>query len=219
MKLQALQLLDMHGLTGGQTPLNSVLLKWIPLHRKRYFHYSGLSALWPRITTTSCRGLCLSLAGNNDPAVALGWSQHKVKRMKRELREANLITSSWNGFGNPYRVYVTLSVGANLRQRKSATTQDTTDENSPSRKVQICTPVGCKSAPTASYIRKTKKKDQEERPRATASQSPRPTGLPPEFWEAYEQECRKEEAAKMRKEKKDDQEGSNGSDDLPTEIL
>jgi len=159
------------------------------------------------------------LSGNNDPAVALGWSQHKVKRMKRELREANLITSSWNGFGNPYRVYVTLSVGANLRQRKSATTQDTTDENPPSRKVQICTPVGCKSAPTASYIRKTKKKDQEERPRATASQSPRPTGLPPEFWEAYEQECRKEEAAKMRKEKKDDQKGSDGSDDLPTEIL
>lgn len=159
------------------------------------------------------------LSGNNDPAVALGWSQHKVKRMKRELREANLITSSWNGFGNPYRVYVTLSVGANLRRRKSATTQDTTDENPPSRKVQICTPVGCKSAPTASYIRKTKKKDQEERPRATASQSPRPTGLPPEFWEAYEQECRKEEAAKMRKEKKDDQEGSDGSDDLPTEIL
>ena len=159
------------------------------------------------------------LSGNNDPAVALGWSQHKVKRMKRELREANLINSSWNGFGNPYRVYVTLSVGANLRQRKSATTQDTTDENPPSRKVQICTPVGCKSAPTASYIRKTKKKDQEERPRArTASQPSRAPTTGEILQQMLEEELAKEAEAK-RKEKKDDKSGGFTADDLPTEIL
>ena len=158
------------------------------------------------------------LSGNNDPAAALGWSQHKVKRMRKLLKDENLISTSWNGFGNPYRVYVTLSVGANLRQRKSATTQDCDDVKTHSRKSQICTTERCKPAPTASYIRKTKKKDQEERPSATAPQSPRPTGLSPEFWAAYEEECRKEEEAK-RKEKKNDQEGSNGSDDLPTEIL
>lgn len=151
------------------------------------------------------------LSGNNDPAVALGWTNGKVKRMKKELRAAGLISTIRVGFAQPYRTYLNLSYGSNLNRMKSEPDEKSAGSKTTLHRGQKRPLIGPKSAPYASYIRKTKRKDQEERPRGTAS-PPCPAGVQPDLWEAYQEALRKER-------EQNEQHGSDGDDDLPTEIL
>lgn len=160
----------------------------------------------------------IMLSGNNNPSVALGWSAYKVKRLKKELKDAGLISTAWNGFGAPLRVYVHLSVGANLSRRKNEPSQNCDIAEMTLERDQKCSLEKSKYAPSASYIRKTKKKDQGKDQARTASQPSRPPSPGDVLQRMLEEELAKEAEAK-RKEKKNDKVGSITADDLPTEIL
>lgn len=155
------------------------------------------------------------LSGNNDPSELLGFSPDKTRRLKRELKESRLITTKRVGFAKPERVYLTLENGltycANISGMKNQCTDVSVNCKFTPHSVQKSTVSSRKNPHNASYIRKTKRKDQEERPRGTAS-PPCPTGVQPDLWEAYQEALRKER-------EQNEQHGSDGDDDLPTEIL
>jgi len=158
------------------------------------------------------------LTGNNDPAAVLGFTNAKVKRYKRELREANLIVIIRKGFGQPYRTYLNLPLGTNLNPFKNEQVQNSTGSDMTSHRVQKCTSIGSKSVPHASYIRKTNIKTNRKDQARTASQPSRAPTTGEILQQMLEEELAKEAEAK-RKEKKDDKSGGFTADDLPTEIL
>lgn len=155
------------------------------------------------------------LSGNNDPAELLGYSPDKTRRLKRELKKARLITTKRAGFGKPERVYLHLENGltycAKISEMNNQCTDVSVNCKTTPHSVEKSTVSSRKNPHNASYIRKTKRKDQEERPRGTAS-PPCPTGVQPDLWEAYQEALRKER-------EQNEQHGSDGDDDLPTEIL
>ena len=160
----------------------------------------------------------ITLTGNNEPCAALGITPSKMKRLKKELREAGILVYVRAGFAQPYRTYLNLPLGANMSPLKNETSQNSTDSNSTLHRVQNCTSIGSKSAPSASYIRKTNIKTNRKDQARTASQPSRPPSPGDVLQRMLEEELAKEAEAK-RKEKKNDKVGSITADDLPTEIL
>lgn len=160
----------------------------------------------------------ITLTGNNDPAEALSMSNSKIKRLKKELRDAGILIYVRSGFAQPYRTYLNLPLGSNMSSLRNETSQNSTVSKTAHHRAQICTSIGSKSEPSASYIRKTNIKTNRKDQARTASQPSRAPTTGEILQQMLEEELAKEAEAK-RKEKKDVKSGGFTADDLPTEIL